>query len=479
LRALARVATTLAFVATYITLHLGVTAAMEWQESQRLRHGLDHATAFAAALDRFLDGDRSAGETVLAEGRWFDGDTLRMYAPGWVSITVHAASIGDAAGARGFAGSFEEEIEQRLRASEDDVRESSRTTAEFALPSALFVALALWLRHRRRRGVADVVEVVERLQPTRARWKRPIFLLLSGIGYTLLVAGFFGAEAALRGSQAPMTIRVYLGAGGAVAMVAGVLILARTRRRTARTAAAALRADGRRPVLYLRSFADDHTSATVDRLPGSWETTVLNLHSREEQLAGALSAFGPVIAVGRPGEPLPYLGAARFYVPDDQWRTEVRRLMELSQLIVLRLGPGEGLWWEVEQARRTQPPRKLVLLVPGEWADLTDRLAEQLGTPLGVIPGGDAWTAAVITFDQDWKAHVYPVAPPDKKKPFMTPAQGVAQTMQAALAAVGLRKRTMTVRVGVRALTNFGRVLLIIPAGVLLIRVGVLLFGDT
>lgn len=478
MRVLARVVTTVAVVITYITSHLGVTAAMEWQEGQRLRTASEHATAFAAALDRYLDGDRSAGEAVLAEGRWLGEHESVVGARSLVSATVEAAAVGNAAAARRLAGLLEEHIQQQLRIHDHRFDEWGRATAIFAVPSALFAALALWLRHRRRRGVADVVEVVRRLTPDRPRWQRPVFLLLSGIGYTLLLSGFFSAEAATRGREVPLNIRVFLGVGGLIAIVTGALILANTRRRSARDAAAAMLADGRRPVLYLRSFADDHTSATVDRPLGSWEVTVLSLQSREEQLAGALSVFGPVIAVGRPGEPLPYLGAARFYLPDDQWRSEVRRLMELSQLIVLRLGPGEGLWWEVEQARGTQPARKLVLLIPGEWAGLADRLEEQLRTPVEVVHGGDAWTSAVITFDQDWHAHTFPVPPPDTKKPLLMPAHQLARAMQTALAAVGIRKRAMTVRVGTRILPVFGRVLLIIPAAILLIRIGLLLFGE-
>ena len=59
------------------------------------------------------------------------------------------------------------------------------------------------------------------------------------------------------------------------------------------------------PVLYLRSFADDGCAA---RRYGAL--------TEEEQLAKALAWVGPLLAVGRPGEVLPHVGAQRIYVAD-------------------------------------------------------------------------------------------------------------------------------------------------------------------
>jgi hypothetical protein len=306
-----------------------------------------------------------------------------------------------------------------------------------------------------------------------------VFLVLNGFGFLFLVPGFFGIITATVAHQLPVVVRLLIGLGALIAVAAGTLILRHSRHRTARGAAAALRSDGRRPVLYLRSFTDDETAATVDRMPGGVEVSALSIYSREEQLAGALSAIGPVIAVGRPGEPLPYLGAARFYLPDDQWQAGVRRLMDLSQLVVLRLGVGEGLWWEVEQVRATQPAHKLVLLMPDRWAELTERLAVHLPTPSRIkeLAGGDPWTSAVVTFDPTWKPHTYPVPAHDRKKPMATSAHRLAVVMLAALAAVGVRRRTMALRVGLRSFSSVGWFLLLIPVAAVLIRLWLLLAG--
>ncbi len=93
--------------------------------------------------------------------------------------------------------------------------------------------------------------------------------------------------------------------------------------------------------------------------------------------------------------------------------------MELSQLIVLRLGLGEGLWWEVQQARATQPARKLVLLAPGGLPKVMQRLDEHLPSlPMfAEVAGDDPWTGAVLTFDPEWTPRVHPVGPSPLAKP--------------------------------------------------------------
>jgi hypothetical protein len=473
---LARVLMMTAVVATYVTLHIGITAVMYWQELERFedRDPPAHAVVLGDAVERFLAGDASARAVVLAERAWFD-ENVR---DGWLAFSAADAALsGRPDDARHSVGELDERLAQRRQLYDREVDTWAQSTVGFALPSALLVVFALFARRRRRRAVADVVEVVRRHVPVRPWWWRPVFLVLTGIGFTLLVVGLFAGLAATRANALPGDFRLISGAGAAVAIAAGSLILRRTRRRAARDAASVLLADGRRPVLYLRSFADDPTSASVDPLHGGWEATVMNVLSREEQLAGALSAFGPVIAVGRPGEPLPFLGAARFYLSPDQWQPEVRRLMELSQLVVLRLGAGEGLWWEVEQVRATQPARKLVLLVPGEWAGLSERL--RTPSPVRVVSGGGEWVSAVVTFDEDWNPHSSPVAPLKGKASLTMPAHDVARAMREALAAVGVRKQSLVVRINLRSLTNLGKVLLIVPVAVLLLRVGLLIFTGT
>ncbi|HNN94378.1 hypothetical protein [Haliangium sp. UPWRP_2] len=125
------------------------------------------------------------------------------------------------------------------------------------------------------------------------------------------------------------------------------------------TADEVLARDARPPVLYLRSFRDDDaTHAVFER----WLLRV-NYRSEEEELAATFAEVGPLVAVGRPGEVLPHLGAARFYFRDDEWKDRVAELMAQASVVVLRVGGSRGLIWELERALTTLPPQKLVLLI--------------------------------------------------------------------------------------------------------------------
>lgn len=129
------------------------------------------------------------------------------------------------------------------------------------------------------------------------------------------------------------------------------------------------------PVLYLRPFDQD---AAMGELGGQ-----VSLLTYEEQLREAFRTVGPLVAIGRPGEPLPELGAGRVYV-GDQWRAAVLDLIMRARLVVLGLGPGEGLRWEVERVTRLLPPQRLVLLLPADPAAY-DASARALA---GRFPGG-------------------------------------------------------------------------------------------
>ena len=50
---------------------------------------------------------------------------------------------------------------------------------------------------------------------------------------------------------------------------------------------------------------------------------LISVRTPEQELADILEHVGPVVAVGKPGEPLPELGAARLYVSHDEWQGKV------------------------------------------------------------------------------------------------------------------------------------------------------------
>lgn len=112
--------------------------------------------------------------------------------------------------------------------------------------------------------------------------------------------------------------------------------------------------DRRLPILYLRSFEEDMSAQS--KLDGSSEVEV--------QLRPLLEEFGPVVAIGHPGDELPPLGAARLYVDDKQWRTTVTDMMKEAQLVVVQVGTTEGLLWELETTIEHVPPERLLISLP-------------------------------------------------------------------------------------------------------------------
>ena len=131
--------------------------------------------------------------------------------------------------------------------------------------------------------------------------------------------------------------------------------------------------DPRPPVLYLRSFRDDGRLSVIPGTgPGRYLAWLFswwlpyNVTTPEQALADALKSVGPVIAIGKPGEPLPELGAARMYVDDSVWRTTVDDLMRSAALVVIQSSDTPNLLWEVEHAIRVASPHRVVIASFGD-----------------------------------------------------------------------------------------------------------------
>jgi hypothetical protein len=455
-----RLVTAIAAVVAYVALLLAITAGIDLRERNAFHDAPAQYAAFVAALDR---GDTNGTRAVAS---WFyEHGSFRSKAEVSISLGAGAADEGNADLARRFTDDVAEKIVQDQRVLDDRFAGAWTRALPWLVAGTLLTAAALVLRHRRRNANAEVVDLVLQYVPPRPWWRRPVFLVVSGIGYFLLVVGFLAVVAATRSYELPWAARGLILVGGIAALPIAYYVLRYSRPRAARSAAQALRNDWRAPVLYLRGFGDDQDAAAVDELPGVLWTGVVSIHSLEEHLIGALRAFGPVVAVGRPGEQLPHLGAARFYLPGDDWQTGVLKLMDLSQLIVLRLGDGDGVWWEVDQARATQPPGKLVLLIPGGRPDLAERLDAHLPKPAQAVAAPGKWTSSVVVFDEDWNPRVQPVGPlPGEKNRGGSAGFHVARAIQFALRQIGARKRALGPRTNSHLLAVYGKVLLLAPA---------------
>jgi hypothetical protein len=127
-------------------------------------------------------------------------------------------------------------------------------------------------------------------------------------------------------------------------------------------------------ILYLRDF-DSDVPTGLGRL---------SVTSEEEQLIKALSAVGSAVAIGRPLETLPQLGAPRAYYGDDEWQAHVQNGICSARLVVVRTGRGEGLRWEVEQVMRYVQPQHLLVVVGNEAS----------------LKAFQAWTATTIPWTE-------------------------------------------------------------------------------
>lgn len=160
-------------------------------------------------------------------------------------------------------------------------------------------------------------------------------------------------------------------AAGGVAFLAGMWTARLARRHRVPVLSSA---DGLPPgsyVLYLRPFRQDSAGAALSAGP---QPTVSNPaaffgwsgRTHEERLARTFREFGPMLAVGRPGEALPTgSGARRAYLPADgeQWKETVGELIDNARVILLGAGPGPGTVWEYVEVMRRRDPSRLVVLV--------------------------------------------------------------------------------------------------------------------
>jgi hypothetical protein len=183
-------------------------------------------------------------------------------------------------------------------------------------------------------------------------------------------------------------------------------------RHTVSSAGELLSQDSRPPVVYLRPFSEDPATAANPVFgfmlaPSKYGYA---LRTEEEQVSEVMNEIGPFIAIGRPGESLPALGAAREYVSDLDWQAKVIELVSKAQLVLVRPGPTKGFWWEIETIVKSVPANKVALLIPydkEEYEGFRQACMYYFPRPLPEYP---KWThgwgtlRAVVYFSSDWTA---------------------------------------------------------------------------
>ena len=112
------------------------------------------------------------------------------------------------------------------------------------------------------------------------------------------------------------------------------------------------------PFLFLmRSFVDDHIA-----LPS---VTITNRPSLEMRISRAAQILGySTIAIGKPGEFLPPVGALREYASPGSWQARAQDLIRDAQAVLFVLSDSEGVRWELDTLVRQGQLRKLALIIP-------------------------------------------------------------------------------------------------------------------
>jgi hypothetical protein len=230
--------------------------------------------------------------------------------------------------------------------------------------------------------------------------------------------------------------------------------------------------DARQPILFLRSFDDDGSTtfqpcglvadlaglrselgARVDGSPGRVRAGELMLAfnpitlvrmavgygsaTAEESITRFFESYGPVVAIGKPGEKLATSGAARMYVDDASWQDAILEEMRRAQIVVIQPGLTEGVAWELTQVRRLVTPRRVLLSLVRCWRDpeAFDTLSCIVSDTLGIdlprnIPFLDR--PAFVQFDTDWSASIQEVS---YRTPLLWPFSADATDLEYSLAA--------------------------------------------
>ena len=255
-------------------------------------------------------------------------------------------------------------------------------------------------------------------------WLGSKVILLKILGIILLIMGIiilrltiretlwilteaFNIEFLKDSSISGFTIGAIKGGFAGIIGFGGILLFIHAKKLKTAAFAKTLEHDDRPPVLYLRSFKDD----PVMGRPTTFSISLPSVTTLEEQLALVLNEIGPFIAIGKPGERLPHLGARRYYVDVADWQAKISELMKQSRLVILRLGKTKGFWWELKTAAATVSPERLVMLVPFKRKKYDEFKAEAnliLSNPLPEYSGHYNYYlgfTGLIYFDPDGTAH--------------------------------------------------------------------------
>jgi hypothetical protein len=274
-------------------------------------------------------------------------------------------------------------------------------------------------------GALAIITDARHLSLSNPRTRKGIAIMW--IGAAALTLGLLAAQAPT-GRNDVLVEWVDAAAPVTFGLIAVGILLVRTGwKHDVRGAHDVLATDTRPPVIYLRSFQDDVRSPIGGGF-GLWLKVLMWFQpiSFEQELAAIMNRLGPFVAIGKPGEKLPELGANRFYFRDDEWQERVAELVQRARLTIILYGGTANLWWEIDHVFRSVTPDRVVLVIP-ERGKRTRQMEEQVEERLGfpgalivdapkkrtLIPsllfGKERPLGKIVYFSPDGRPHVQPL----------------------------------------------------------------------
>jgi hypothetical protein len=120
--------------------------------------------------------------------------------------------------------------------------------------------------------------------------------------------------------------------------------------------------DPRPPILFLRSFEDDQVTLPRPPLYVTYWLAEPKPRRLDHALVERFSNIAPVVAIGKPGEKNLPFGAARRYIPDDEWQNVVQDIATRARGIVIIADDSPGVEWETRRMLQEPFVRKSIFL---------------------------------------------------------------------------------------------------------------------
>ncbi len=200
--------------------------------------------------------------------------------------------------------------------------------------------------------------------------------------------------------------------------------------------------DPRAPVVFLRPFDDDGQARGSHDLLGDesfgWfgqflvAIPVIGMIRRtvkgylgalnrtlEQELQAGLVDYGPMVAIGRPGEKIQTIGAERLYMREDRWQEQVEMLLRAAQIVIWQSGDSKGAMWELAALVRQADPQRILLVIPSP-AKRPSRFQALRPLINAVLPKDlpdSRDDVSLVTFSDDWTPalHAYKYFRPNER----------------------------------------------------------------